>query len=361
MNNPYYTAPPPAEEPEAPLPNAPYPSEIRRHFSGIGIAYLAMTVGFLVVAYAIQIWALLTESPLVNAWWFNWAVSILPLYVVGLPILWLFLRRAPASPHNSDCTCKGLTAEKSPFRIKQWLILLVIAFGCMTAGGIAGNVMMGVLSEVMQYDYAFALNSMVIDTPVWFTFVCTCICAPFGEELLFRKLLIDRTRRYGDLPAILLSGLLFGLFHGNLFQFFYAALVGMVLAYVYTRSGRYLPCVAMHAAINFMGSVVNPAISQLVTPYLTGGALDEQAIAELLTDKGFLLALPAYLFLVVWQYGMLIAGLTLFCTHLTRRQISRGSTPLEGETASAPLANPGMIACVAVMLLLVVVNLIPAG
>ena len=361
MNNPYYTAPTPSEEPEASRQNSPYPSEIRQDFSKIGVAYLAMTVGFMAVAYLVQILALVFYPSLLDAWWFGWVVSILPLYAVGLPILWLLLRRVPVSPHNSHCIVKGLATEKTSFGWKLWLILLVMAFGCMTAGGIAGNIIMGVLSEIMQYDYAFALNSMVIDTPIWFTFICTCVCAPLGEELLFRKLLIDRTRRYGDLASILLSGLLFGLFHGNLFQFFYAALVGMVLAYVYTRSGRYLPCVALHAAINFMGSVVNPAISKLVTPYLSGEALDEQAIAELLTDKGFLLALPAYLFLVLWQYGMLIAGLTLFCTHLSRRQISRGSVPLEGETVSAPLANPGMIACVAVMLLLVVVNLIPAG
>ena len=66
------------------------------------------------------------------------------------------------------------------------------------------------------------------------------------------------------LPSILLSGLLFGLFHGNLFQFFYAAAVGMILAYVYTRTGRYLWCVAMHAIINLMGSIVIPALAALL-------------------------------------------------------------------------------------------------
>ena len=170
------------------------------------------------------------------------------------------------------------------------------------------------------------------------------------------KLLIDRTRRYGDWTAILLSGLLFGLFHGNLFQFFYAALVGMILAYIYTRSGSYLRCVAMHAAINFMGSIVIPALGRLITPYLSA----EELTSEMMLDPAFLLAMLVSLLLSAWQYGMLIAGITLFCIYFKHRKLSRGTALPEGGRASVPvLVNPGMIACLVIMLLLLAVNLIP--
>jgi hypothetical protein len=167
---------------------------------------------------------------------------------------------------------------------------------------------------------------------------------------LFRKLLIDRTRGYGDTIAILLSGLLFGLFHGNLFQFFYAFLVGMVLAYVYTRTGRYLPCVAMHAAINFMGSVVTPLLSRRLIPYLE----DPEAILNLFSDPP---ALLCYAALMLWQYGMLVAGLALLATRYRRRALSRGGCPLDGERTNA-LCNPGLAACAAVMAAIMVVNLL---
>ena len=360
--NPYRIVPGPTEEPELLTPLGPDPAEVRRHFSKLGLAYLVMTVTFMAVAYIGQFAVLYWAPSLMGEWWFNWAVSLVPLYVVGLPVLWLCLRRVPVSSHNPDYTIKGETSEKTPFGVKSWLILLVIAFGCMTAGGLVGNFIMAFLSALMQYDYAFALNSMVTDTPVWFTFICTCICAPFGEELLFRKLLIDRTRRYGDLPAILLSGLLFGLFHGNLFQFFYAALVGMVLAYVYTRSGRYLPCVAMHATINFVGSIITPALSSRFVEYMQTDLMNEQVMAELITDASFLLALLGYLVVMLWQYGMLTAGVTLFAVFFRKRKFSRGVSPL-GDTCryDVALVNPGMIACLAVMFLLVLINLIPIG
>lgn len=356
MDNSYYTI---SQDPDGSTPCTPTvasPAEVRRHFSKLGLAYLTMTVAFMAAAYAVQ-FALLYACPeLLNAWWMRWALSLLPLYGVGLPVLWLMLRKIPVGPHNPDCMEKGLPCDKPAFAWKHWFILLIIAFGCMTAGSILGNIIMSVMSAVMQYDYAFALNSMVYDTPIWFTFICTCICAPLGEELLFRKLLIDRTRRYGDWTAILLSGLLFGLFHGNLFQFFYAALVGMILAYIYTRSGSYLRCVAMHAAINFMGSIVIPALGRLITPYLSA----EELTSEMMLDPAFLLAMLVSLLLSAWQYGMLIAGITLFCIYFKHRKLSRGTALPEGGRASVPvLVNPGMIACLVIMLLLLAVNLIP--
>ena len=325
-------------------------SSPRERLSRLGLAYLTMTVCRLVGVYALQYAVMLLRPAWLTAWWFPWVLSLLPLYVLGLPALWLCLRGVPTHPHNSDCTLQDSHAAKPPLGVRGWLTLLVIAFGCMTLGGLAGNRIMETLSAVTGKDYAFALSSMVSETPAWFTGICVCICAPLGEELLFRKLLIDRTRGYGDTTAILLSGVLFGLFHGNLFQFFYAFLVGLVLAYVYTRTGRYLPCVAMHAAINFMGSVVTPALSARLAPYLE----NPEMIPDMLTD---LPAILCYAVLVLWQYGMLIAGLVLLATRHRRRALSRGSCPL-GESRTDALCNPGLAACAAIMAAIMVVNLL---
>lgn len=333
--------PPPASEEDA--------DSVRRHFSRLGLSYLIMTVGFMAAAYAVQFAVLLLAPSLYEAWWFSWAVSLLPLYGVGLPLLWICLRKIAAAPKGAPSS-----SAAPPFGVGSWLTLLVIAFGCMTLGGLAGNLIMSVLSALTGYDYAFALNGMVSDTPVWFTALCTCVVAPFGEELLFRKLLIDRVRRYGDVTSILLSGVLFGLFHGNLFQFFYAALVGMILAYVYTRSGKYLLCVAMHAAINFMGSVVTPALAQRMIP-LTEADLVSGAALE---DGSLLWAFLAAFLVAVWQYGVLIAGIVLFRRRFSERVLSSGESSLGGRAGHAWL-NPGMVACLAVMLALMAVNLIP--
>ena len=345
MNNTFFTPNDPVEAPL--LPYAADPSAARRDFSRIGLAYAVLILSVQVTALGATNLLYAIAPAVISSWWWAWVVSILPLYGVALPLMWLVLKGVPAAPHNCDYFLRGATPIKPAFCLRHWLILLVIAFGCMTAGGLMGNLSMAALSKLLDYDYANALGTVVDRSPVWATFIGVCICAPFGEELLFRKLLIDRTRRYGDLPSILLSGLLFGLFHGNLFQFFYAALVGMVLAYVYTRSGKYLWCVAMHAAVNFMGSIVTPQLAGLLP-------------ADLMSFENTLQPL-IYMALLIWQYGMLIAGAALLCALFSRRKLSRGSEPLYRENAaSLMLGNTGMIAALVVMGLLMALNLWPA-
>ena len=344
MNNTFFTPNDPFEAPL--LPHSADPAQAKRDFSRIGLAYAILTLSLQVIAFGATNLLYGIAPAVISSWWWSWVVSLVPLYGMALPLMWLMLRKVPTAPHNTDYFLRGATVDKPAFGLGHWFVLLIIAFGCMTAGGVTGNIIMAILSSIMDYNYADALSAVVEQSPVWVTFIGTCICAPFGEELLFRKLLIDRTRRYGDLPSILLSGLLFGLFHGNLFQFFYATLVGMVLAYVYTRSGKYGWCVAMHAVLNFMGSIVTPALANLLPE-------------DLITFEHLYQPL-VYLLLLVWQYGMLIAGIVLFCILFSRRKLSRGTDPLYRENAaSIVLGNVGMIAALVAMGLVMAVNLWP--
>ena len=348
MNNTFYTTPDTPAEPSLLPPEAPYdPAAIRHTFSRLGWGYVVLVAVLMLVSYAIQFAILFLCPQYLSAWWLTWVLSLVPLYGVALPCLWLVIRRMPVAPHNPDYTNSyRVTADKPRFTVGHWLILLVIGLGCMYAGGIAGNVLMLILSAIMDYDYANVLNQVIGESPLWMTFIGTCICAPIGEELLFRKLLIDRTRGYGDLTAILLSGLLFALFHGNLFQFFYALLLGMILAYVYTRSGSLWPCVAMHAAVNFLGSIVLPKIAE----YVPADTMEFTSPVQIL----------ATMFIMLWQYGFMLAALVLICVMWRRRKLSRGTSPLYRENGPAlVLGNVGMIACLIVMGLLLAINLIP--
>ena len=329
------------------LSPAENPWETRKFFSMVGLAYATLTLARHLATLLCQYLLLFLAPSTLSTWWLPWVLSILPLYTVGIGLMWLILRRVPVSPHNTDHAL-SLTAsvDKPKFHAGHWGVLLIIAFGCMTAGGLVGNTVMNALSSVMDYDYANALGEALVDTPTWASLIAVCVCAPLGEELLFRKLLIDRTRRYGDLPSILLSGLLFGLFHGNLFQFFYAAAVGMILAYVYTRTGGYWWCVAMHTVINLMSTIVLPSLTAMLPPDLITFETPTQPLILLLV--------------LLWQYGMLIAGGILLWTLFPRRKLSRGSVPLYRENAaSLVLGNSGMISACAVMGLIMALNLWP--
>lgn len=77
------------------------------------------------------------------------------------------------------------------------------------------------------------------------------LISPITEEIVFRGLVFNRMRRYYPiLAAIVVSGVLFGAYHGNLVQGIYGSCMGILLAYTYERMHSFLiPCL-FHAAAN---------------------------------------------------------------------------------------------------------------
>ena len=90
------------------------------------------------------------------------------------------------------------------------------------------------------------------------------ILAPVFEELIFRKILIDRLSKYGTFLAILVSGLFFGLFHGNFSQFFFAAMLGFLFAFLYAKTGKVILTIILHMMVNLGTSVVTTFIYQKI-------------------------------------------------------------------------------------------------
>ncbi len=82
------------------------------------------------------------------------------------------------------------------------------------------------------------------------------VIGPILEELIFRKLMLDRTKHYGEKTAIIFSALCFGLFHGNLTQFLYASVVELFLGYVYCKTGKVLYTMIMHMLLNGTSTVI---------------------------------------------------------------------------------------------------------
>ena len=97
---------------------------------------------------------------------------------------------------------------------------------------------------------------MLADVPIRWIFLCTVVLAPLTEELLFRKLLLDRLYFMNGAVAVFASGFSFGLIHGNFSQFFYAFFLGCLLAVLYRRTGRLSYCVGLHAFVNCIGAFI---------------------------------------------------------------------------------------------------------
>ncbi|CUX20635.1 CPBP family intramembrane glutamic endopeptidase [Clostridium sp. C105KSO13] len=79
------------------------------------------------------------------------------------------------------------------------------------------------------------------------------IIIPLAEELMFRGILYRRYREKQTLlRAALYSTLLFSITHGNIVQFLYSFLLGMILAYVYEKYGSFKAPAALHITANIV-------------------------------------------------------------------------------------------------------------
>ncbi len=114
--------------------------------------------------------------------------------------------------------------------------------------------MNGVLSIVELYRFSPAfqeISEFQVHTPIWLGILEFGVLAPLGEEVVFRGVVYGQLKRASNVPvALVLSALLFGLYHGNLVQFVYAGTLGLAMALVYEVYGSLLLSVLFHAVAN---------------------------------------------------------------------------------------------------------------
>lgn len=227
--------------------DADYARGIRRRFSRIGVALVAM----LLVSLALQLLLInliSTLAPeLTQTDWYSWALSLLTVHVAGGLTFFLLIKgQRPAE-----------RPEKHKLKLSHWLVLLVMCFGLMYAGNILGNYLMMLISGIKGEPIDNVLLT-ALDTNIIINLVAVVLIGPVIEELIFRRLILDRIGMFGEKTAIVFSALLFALFHNNIYQFFYAFALGVMFAYIYMRTGRLRYCVSLHMVINLFGGVIAP-------------------------------------------------------------------------------------------------------
>jgi CAAX protease family protein len=92
-----------------------------------------------------------------------------------------------------------------------------------------------------QHAAAYVVNSLLI-----------CTWVPFVEEVTYRGLGYSLLERFGQWPAIVLVGLLFGLSHGLIVSLPIIAIFGCALAWIRSRTNSVFPGMALHGTFNLV-------------------------------------------------------------------------------------------------------------
>ena len=194
---------------------------------------------------------------------FSFAMTVLTIYVIALPALYLTSRKVPKLT---------IRPQKMGFRVFAACVSMVA--GLALAGTLIGLPIHTVLTDPFSTEETIDISRILLSSTLFERILVMGIMAPIFEELIFRKILIDRTIQYGQVLSILLSGIMFGLFHGNFQQFFFATLIGMLFALVYIRTGRIRYTIFLHMCVNLSTSIITATLVTKVSPYLEKGSED---------------------------------------------------------------------------------------
>lgn len=116
-----------------------------------------------------------------------------------------------------------------------------------------------------------------------------CVVAPIAEELFFRGFYFGGLRKYGLTIAVLVSGTTFGLVHlaSSPIGFIVPlAVLGMILALLYERTGSLYPPIALHALNNSIAFGVGDGRPWVIPVCLVGSALFVYGLSRVVGGAG---------------------------------------------------------------------------
>lgn len=299
----------------------------KKDFSGLGFRMACSAL----LIFAIQTAGQYIVAAIKPEWTGNMdimlASTMVPLYVLGYPLTFLIMRNR-----------EKRTIEKHKMTIGQLILAFMMSYGLMIAGNLIGVMITLGIGVLKGNEVTNPLMSVVTSGNIWISAIYIVLLAPVFEEFLFRKLICDRVAKYGQGTAIVVSGLMFGLFHGNLNQFFYAFFLGSFFAFIYLKTGELKYTIGLHMVINFIGSVL-------------GGLLLQNVDME--TPMGLII----FALYALCVYGIALAGGVLFLVNRQKMKLQAGEITIEkGSRFKTVICNVGMIVYCLLFLVLTLVT-----
>jgi membrane protease YdiL (CAAX protease family) len=248
--------------------------------------------------------------------WYSWAVTAISLVVIGFPIYFLVIKAVPDSPRG----------EIKRLKPSAFIVYFFICAAAMYITNFFSLIITFAISYLKGSSLINPASEAILNGNFIISLIYAALVAPVIEELIFRKLLLGKLRRFGDVPAILLSGLAFGLFHFNLMQFFYAAVLGFLFAYITIRTNTVIYSIILHMMVNF--------ISTAITPLVTGNNL-----------IGMML-------ITLWVFLSIALGTVFFILNIKKIRLEK-AVPLMKKASF--ILNPGVLLFMVISLVFIAI------
>ena len=183
----------------------------------------------------------------------SFAMIVISVDIVGFPLILGLTRNIPTRE-----------IPKQKFGFFKFLPYIFMTFGIGIPLSFVGSLVNTMLTVPFGGSNTSVILELLNSSSILPRILVVGILAPIFEELIFRKVLIDRLSRYSTFLAIFVSGLFFGLYHGNFSQFFFATGIGLLFAFLYSKTGKIHLTIILHMIVNLFTSVITTTALQKV-------------------------------------------------------------------------------------------------
>jgi len=166
--------------------------------------------------------------------WFlylNYAITYLSFLIVGA--VYFFVGKRPLAPIKNKC------------HPKYFLLAILLQIGLFSLSALNG-LFLDFLGKFFGYKETPISLPSLSGAGFYGVLFTVALLPAFFEELLFRGILLDGVKKYGEIFAVLVCGALFSLYHKTPEQTMYQFVCGAAFALIAVRSGSIWPTVVSH-------------------------------------------------------------------------------------------------------------------
>lgn len=164
---------------------------------------------------------------------------------------------AATKSHSNSMNRKGVRIDSNNFAPKGAAVCVITVMLGTLATSFCSDTITAIMPKMPEW-LEDLLKSMTQGT-VWINFICVSIYAPLFEEWLCRGMVLRGMLGNGMKPvkAIIISALVFAIIHANPWQAVTAFLVGLLLGYVYYKTGSLKLTMLMHFTNNTFALILS--------------------------------------------------------------------------------------------------------
>ncbi|MFR5113184.1 CPBP family intramembrane glutamic endopeptidase [Turicibacter sanguinis] len=224
--------------------------ETRKVFSRLGFALTFSILSVNVVQLIVAGFMSAVDPNLLMTDWANFFLIAVSFYLIGFPLAYCMMKKIPTA----------VSQEKKRLTLRQLVEYGLISYAVMILLNFLTTFLLSFIELFKTESIVNPVQQVILTGSPWLSLLCIVVLSPIIEELLFRKILLDQVRIYGDKVAIIFTAIAFGFYHGNLSQLFYAVGLGIILAYIVLKTNQLKYSIGIHMFVNAMGSLILPML-----------------------------------------------------------------------------------------------------